>query len=398
MNPSEPAPMRNGRHYGLDWLRIAAFGLLILYHIGMVFSPWSWVIKTPHAITALVPPMALLTPWRLPLLFAVSGFASRHLFERSGGAGAFLRSRNLRLLVPLAFGMAVLIPPEMWVRVQEGGYPHGYLHFWLLDYWHWGEFYGRVLPSWEHLWFVAYLWAYTAVLALALMLHGPALRRGADRLVAWLLEGRRLLWVPIVVMTILRLALLFVVPEEKGLLTDWSGHARFVPIFLFGFILAGAPQIWPRIAQLWPAALMLALASGATVLSVELSYPGDMLPPHWIMAADRAARTVMAWTMILVLFHFADRMLNRDHRWRATIAEAVFPFYLIHQPVIVLIAWHTLPMGLSATVEFALLAAGTLAASTLFYLLGREVDWLRPLIGLSRRPGRRARGSSPQAA
>ena len=27
------------RHFGMDWLRIGAFGLLILYHVAMVFAP-----------------------------------------------------------------------------------------------------------------------------------------------------------------------------------------------------------------------------------------------------------------------------------------------------------------------------------------------------------------------
>ena len=103
---------RGERHYGLDWLRIAAFGLLIFYHIAMVFSPGTWVIKTPHSYPELIVPMALLTPWRLPLLFAVSGYASRKLFERSGGVRGFARSRALRLLIPLAFGMAVIVPPQ----------------------------------------------------------------------------------------------------------------------------------------------------------------------------------------------------------------------------------------------------------------------------------------------
>lgn len=119
---SEPSPRIN-RHYGLDWLRIAAFVLLIVYHIGMVFAPWDWVIKTPYRIDALIAPMSLLTPWRLPLLFAVSGYASWHLFAKSGSAGKFLGSRNVRLLIPLAFGMAVLVPIEMWVRVMDKGYP-----------------------------------------------------------------------------------------------------------------------------------------------------------------------------------------------------------------------------------------------------------------------------------
>ena len=86
--------------------------------------------------------------------------------------------------------------------------------------------------------------------------------------------------------------------------------------------------------------------------------------------------------MILLLLHVAETYWNRDHKWRATLAEAVFPFYLIHHPVIVVLAWETLPLGLGPWAEFGLLFAGTATACVGFYLIGREIRWLRPLIGL----------------
>lgn len=387
-----------GRHYGLDWLRIAAFGLLILYHIGMVFAPWGWVIKTNHGYSELIVPMALVTPWRLALLFAVSGFASRHLLEKSASAGAFLRSRNIRLLVPLAFGMAVLVPVEMWVRVMEVGYPHGYIHFWTQDYWRSGEFWGRQFPSWEHLWFVAYLWAYTALLAGALIFARSPVEAAIARVVAWLAVDTRILWAPVILLAGAKLALLFVVAEEHGLLRDWAGHAQYAPMFLFGFMLAGAPQLWAALRRVWRMAAAMAVAAGMVVVAVEISYPGEAVPPHWVMAAVRAAHVTMGWAMTLVLFVMADRFWNRDHRWRRTLAEVVFPFYLIHQPAIVLITWYSLPLKLDAWVEFAVLLIGTAAICTLFYLGGREIAWLRPLIGLGSRAPRPASGRSPQAA
>lgn len=389
---------RGGRHYGLDWLRIAAFALLILYHIGMVFAPWGWVIHTEYQISALIAPMALLTPWRLPLLFAVSGFASRHLFEKSGGAPAFLRARNLRLLIPLAFGMAVLIPVEMWVRVREAGYPGGYLHFWAIDYWRLGEFWGRTFPSWEHLWFVVYLWAYTAVLALALWRWRGMFEALATAFVAWLAQGWRLLWVPAAGLALARLALQFVVADEQGLLRDWAGHALYFPMFLFGFVLAGSPALWPALRRIWKGALVASALTGAVVVVIETNYPGAAVPPHWVMALARVAQVTMGWTVTIALIQLADRYWNRDHRWRKTAAEAVFPFYLVHQPVIVLTAWYTLPLGLSAVAQFLLLVVATGGACIATYLIGREIGWLRPLIGLGPHAREAAPGVSPQAA
>ncbi|WP_052134192.1 acyltransferase family protein [Sphingomonas sp. 37zxx] len=367
------------RHYGLDWLRIAAFALLILYHIGMVFAPWHWVIDTQRSYPALIAPMAALTPWRLALLFAVSGYASRMLLLRSDSARAFVRSRNWRLLLPLAFGMVMLVPIEMWVQIVDHGYPGSYWHFWTRDYWRVGSFWGELFPSWEHLWFVVYLWAYTMV-AVAM---GALGRVPGPRLVGWLLHGGRLLWVPIAVMGIVRLALLFTVPEQQGLFTDWPGHATFFPSFLFGFTLAAQPALWAGVDRLWKPALAIAVAAGAVVVATELRYQGEAVPPHLVMMADRFARVAMGWAMILALFHLADRYWNRDHRWRKRLGEAVFPFYLIHHTAIVLIAWETLGWGLSPWAEFALLLGGTVAACVGFYLVGRRVRWLRPIIGLA---------------
>ena len=84
------------RHYGLDWLRIGAFAILILYHIGMVFVPWGFHAKlaTEQWVTI---PMMLSNPWRLSLLFLVSGYASRALCVRHPGPWPFVRNRTARL-------------------------------------------------------------------------------------------------------------------------------------------------------------------------------------------------------------------------------------------------------------------------------------------------------------
>lgn len=378
------ASIASTRHYGLDWLRIAAFALLILYHVGMVFAPWTWVIDTAKSYPALIPPMAAVTPWRLALLFAVSGYASRMLALRSPDLRSFARSRNLRLLLPLAFGMVALVPIEMWVQVRARGYPLDYWSFWTRDYWRVGSFHGESFPTWEHLWFVLYLWAYTMVVV-ALSAWGRVPGAAAAR---WFGQGIRLLWVPVAAIGVLRLSLLFTVPEQQGLFTDWPGHVVFFPMFLFGFTLAAHPGLWRAIDQSWRAALGVALLSGAVVVTTEMLWQGEAVPPHLVMVADRLSRVAMGWTMTLALFRIADRWWNRDHRWRSTLGEAVFPAYLVHHCLIVLTAWHTLPMALSPWAEFAVLLAVTGGGCAGFYLVGRRIGWLRPLIGLRAAPDR----------
>jgi hypothetical protein len=370
------------RHYGLDWLRIGAFGLLIFYHIGMVFSPWTWVIKAPDTLDWLAVPMALLTPWRLPLLFAVSGYASRRLYDKSPSVRAFLASRNKRLLIPLAAAMLTIVPAEIWIRVRLAGYPQGLGHFWVTDYWRLGRFFGVDMPSWEHLWFVAYLWTYTALLCGVIALVGPTLPNRLSAFLEWLDRRARLLWFPAVGLALAKLSLMFIIPERQGVTTDWGGHTAYLPIFLFGFALAGADTLWPSLKRLFDPAIIVAIASGAIVAILDYHYAARFTPPHALMALDRMARLVMAWSMILVLFHVAQTWWNHDHRWRPTLVEAVFPFYIIHHPIIIATTWALAPLRLNDGVEFLALLAATASGCFAFYLLGRRVGWLRPLIGL----------------
>ncbi len=148
-------PMTGGRHYGMDWLRIGAFGLLILYHVGMYFVPWGWHVKIAQPLDWVQLPMLATNSWRLPLLFLVSGYASAALFAKLGGSGAFVRSRSARLLIPLAFGILVVIPPQPWIElVTQHGYAKSLGAFWVSDYFRFGTLDGIVLPTWQHLWFV----------------------------------------------------------------------------------------------------------------------------------------------------------------------------------------------------------------------------------------------------
>ena len=238
-------PQPGERHHGLDWLRIAAFGLLIFYHIAMVFAPGDWLVKAPHTVEAIAWPMLAMQPWRMPLLFAVSGYASFALLRRSTGAGAFLTARSKRLLLPLLFGILFINPPQTWVALAgQHDYRFGLGHFWTHDWLRFTNIDGVLVPNQEHLWFIAYLWAYTMALGLALEAAPGFIKRRGAQAVEWLEPHLRLLCVPMMVLLLLRIGVLFLIPETRGILHDWVSDLTFVPAFLFGFAIAARPQLW----------------------------------------------------------------------------------------------------------------------------------------------------------
>lgn len=368
------------RHYGLDWLRVGAFALLILYHVALVFVPWPYHVKTADPADWIAIPMMAINAWRLILLFVVSGYASRTLLAKGGGVGGFVRSRSARLLIPLLFGIVVIVPVQPWIELAgQHGYAGGFWSFYLHDYFGFWSIDGIILPNWQHLWFVMYLWLYTMLIAVVgAVLRGRSLQGVFDRMF-----GGVWLWIWPSLWLIAVSAWLFPGGREThALVDDWLAHASYFPAFLFGFAFAGSEKGFASVARIWPWAAGVALISYAVVVGIEMAWPVDVVPPYPFGLIFSAARAVQGWSAIIALIGIADRHWNRDTPWRATLTEAVFPFYIIHQTIIVAGEWLLLPYRLPAGVEFAVLVMATVVGCWAFYAIGREVGWLRPLIGL----------------
>jgi len=381
-----PAALPRERLYYVDWMRIAAFGLLVLYHVGMLYVPWHFHVKQLPTVPALEPLMRLSNPWRMGLLFVISGLATGLMLGRPGLA----RERSKRLLLPLLFGMAVIVPPQAWWQVREQfGYAGGYGAFLRLYFSAYGGFCNAreclVLPTWNHLWFLPYLWAYTMLALLALRwLPAAWTSRLADRLAQP--RGWALLALPALALGALRALLYPRFGETHALVDDWAAHAAYLPLFGFGLLLARRRALLAQLQALrWPA-LGLGLAGWA----VLVGYPGRIegwpavaewqrLPMRWAFAAAQ-------WGGIVAAFGFARAHLNVDHRWRAPLTEAVFPLYLVHQTILIGAAVALRPLALPQGLEAALIIALTFGGGFVAWQVARRIGGLRPWMGLAARP------------
>jgi surface polysaccharide O-acyltransferase-like enzyme len=375
------------RLYFLDWLRIGAFALLVLYHVGMYYVTWSWHVKSADAGVALEPFMRLSSPWRLSLLFLISGAATSFMLLRDGASAAWFGGRSKRLLLPLLFGMAVIVPPQAYFEVvQQHGYAGNYLDFMRLYFSGYGGFCKAgggclILPTWNHLWFVAYLFVYTAALWGLLRLWPRTLDVVAHAL-ARALRGAALLWLPIAVLALLRVTLIGRFPPTHALLDDAYLHAIYFGLFVVGAAWARDAGIWQRCAALrWPALGLALVAWVAMVVLPAWLGTTPVAREQWAWLA-RTLFAAMQWSAIVAAIGFARIHLDRDHRWRATLAESVFPVYIAHQTLIVLFAVALKPLRWAPALEGPLLAALTLLASFGVYLVVRRVPWLRSVFGL----------------
>ena len=375
------------RRFDLDWLRISAFALLILYHCGMFYVTWDYHVKSSRASEVIEPLMMLTNPWRLTLLFLISGAATRFMADKMQ-TGVFLSSRMRRLWPPLLLGVFVIVPPQSFYEIVEALDAMGLPHSPMLDSFYlkyvtgsggWCDADGCLAtPTYNHLWFVAYLILYT--LALAALL--PLLRRLPFRRLAFLISGPGLFLTPWLFLVAARLTLFPIFGETHDFREDWYLHTIFLTVFLFGFGIAKYQPFFDAAVRVRWLALVIAAASWAALVTYFALAPET--PPEWMRMVFRAVREAEAWGAILAATGFFHRhFAQADGPIRRTLSEAVFPFYIIHQTITVVAGHYLDDLGLPLAVEAPLLIGVTALGCWLFFEIGQRSGPFRVWFGLS---------------
>lgn len=370
-------PSTPHRRNDIDALRALAFGLLILYHVGMYYvAGWPWHLKSPHAAEWLRWPMVFVNVWRMDLVFLVSGVAFGFLSKGSASPWRLLGQRAWRLLLPLLFGMYVVVAYQAYAEaVGKGAIAPGFLAFlqryWMGGPWPKGAFAGSDFGvTWNHLWYLPYLFVYSALLPLL----GPWMHRPArlfDRLRGW-----KLLVLPALPLLAYTQWLAPRFPATHDLLHDGYLHPMYFTVFVYGYWMGTDPGLWAELARLRRVALGLALALVALFFGLRAAHV-DM---PWLLPI---LRVFYLWTALVAILGLAHRHLNRPWRWLPWASESVYPWYMLHQTLIVAGAVLLAPFDLGPLMEPVMLVAFTVGGCWLITDgLVRRVRWLRPLFGL----------------
>ena len=371
MTPSAPA---TERLFFLDWLRILAFAALVVYHVGMYYVSWDFHVKSPQAGPGLEPWMKLSEPWRMSLLFMVSGAATAH-WLKAGPSFALVRRRSAYLMAPLLMGVVFIVPPQSYFEVvQKFGFTGDFGAFLRLYFTGYPGFCSAgqclILPTWNHLWFLPYLWVYTLLMC-AVVAFWPT---------AWVTTARRLglaqsgfgllLW-PALLLFLARLALFARFPSTHALWGDWFNHTVYFAMFALGAVFATQPAVWARLAALRRPALALAVLFWAVLVFLRPAKP-----------AEHAVVAIYQWSALVAAFGFAKVHLNHDSPIRKRLTEAVFPVYVLHQTVIIVASQWLLMFQLAPLVEGPILVVAAFVVSYAGYEIVRRIRVLRPWFGL----------------
>lgn len=375
--------LENERRYDLDWIRVIAFGFLILYHVGMFFVPWGWHIKNNQIYDRLVYPMLFVNQWRLSLLFVVSGMGTYFALSKRTG-WQFSKERLIRLLLPLAFGMLVIVPPQVYFeRLDKNQFSGDYLSYWFSEAFKGAYPQGNL--SWHHLWFLVYL-LFFSLIFIPIFLY---LRKNPEN--ALLRFTKKLASSPYTIYLLILPLYIFeslVEPffnSTHAFIGDWFNLLHYGILFLYGFLLIAVRQtFWQTILTHRFKFLTIGIINFSIfifiIIQIRTGVWQDNAPVHF---TEALFKVINLWSWILVIFGFAAHYLNKPSSTLNYCNEAVYPFYILHQTITVALGYYLKNASMGLFLKFSLMSLGTfLIAWILYELLIRRIGFIRPFFGL----------------
>lgn len=372
------------RRHDIDALRVFAFGILILYHVGMFYvADWHWHVKSAYLSESLQWLMLLVNPWRMALIFLISGVAV-HFLLRKVPASLFALMRTRRLLVPLFFGMVVVVPPQAYVQaLSTGAFDDNYLQFlwryFTFQPWPTWAFDGAqpVGVTWNHLWYLPYVLTYSLLLAALL----PVLRSLYFQMFVnafHRLRGWQVLLLPALPFLFYEWWLSDRFPTTHAFYDDWYYHAVSCTVFFLGFVLGSRDGLWRELQRLRWLALGLAIVSYVCLMLVA-----PYLELRLSALAHKVVSVFNGWFWLVAVLGWAHHTLNRPFRWLAYATEAIFPWYILHQTFTVLAGYYLSRWALGPVVEPLVVTLLTIGGCLVVHEYGvRRWRYWRPLFGM----------------
>ncbi|UJX25552.1 acyltransferase [Pseudoalteromonas sp. CF6-2] len=366
------------RRYDLDWLRVLAFGLLIFYHTGMLYTQnWGFHFKSQYLSSNIENIMLLLSPWRMGLIWFISGTALRFMIARAR-LGGFLISRSVRILLPLLIGVWFIVPLQLYAQMsQETGLAISYWQFCL-------QFFDLTSPLFEHyqagiwphvdvnhLWYLRSLWQFVILLVLALpLLHHHYVQTVITRLCDQSL---------FIIFIILLLPLCI-------LKLSWPSDTFRYPMgalfLLYGYLLAWHSVFYSRLLLHWRPLCVVFIVGYLIVVAGYHMIWQSSTASQWQITGMDMLYTTQRLVGVLMMLALAQRFLNHDHPKLALLNSAVFPFYLLHQSVIIGLAFYLSKLQLGGFMESLLILSLTFIICWLVFIGARRVNVLSPFLGI----------------
>ncbi len=380
MEPRDTVQRTQTRRNDIDWLRVLAMLSVFLFHCARYFDFEDWHVKNPQTSFGFTVFVGILVQWIMPIFFVLSG-ESTWFALRFRSAGQYAGERFKRLLIPLIFGIFILIPPQVYIeRLTHGRFQGSFFRFYPHYFDGFYGFGGNFAWMGLHLWFLLALFLFSLIALPLLLYFGGEGRKVLIRKTAGFFEKQGSILV-----LVLPLTLMEFVFHPSGLgrrsLGGWNIFV-YLLFFLYGFLL-GSDERYRGVVEKNRVSF-LALAVLTTLVGFSLRRSG-ISPPFGSLGylGISLLRTLNSWVWVLALLGLGSRYLTFRNRLLKYAGEAVLPFYVLHQSVIVAAGFFFLDWNVDIFLKYLVLALVSFFVIMLIYeLIVRRWGLLRFLFGM----------------
>lgn len=342
-------------HY-VDWLRVLAFATLILFHCAVPFvEDYHWEINNKETSPWITRIIWWMHQWRLPLLFFIAGVGVRFSL-RKRSVLKFFGERFIRLFIPLAFAIFFITPVQVYFEwLQEEKISMGYWEFYPSVY--------QIVPypqgsfTWSHMWFVAYLFVFT-ILLLPIFASAKIKWFNNFKVVFNRIFSHALSCLILGLPFVLYFFALFVDwPEQGSLIDDWYVFVSSITFYLLGFLLSGIDAFWKTCFKRRKLFLTVAIVL-ASILMWKYYWDWELYRPRsqdfWLYQYG-LLNGFHIWAMILASVGYTMKYLNYPSSKLTYLNTAIYPFYILHQAVIVASGYCVLQWNIGIPLKFLIL-------------------------------------------
>ncbi len=368
------------RAFYLDWVRVFAVLLLVPFHTGMIYVFFGWHIKSDILSLPISLFNEFIAIWQMAILFFVAGAASWYALESKKGS-VYVYERIKRLLVPLLFGMLIIVPPQIYMeRIHRQQFQGSFLEFY-------PNFHG-IYPdgnlSWHHLWFLAYLFVFSMLL---LPLFTYLKKTKGNLLIQKLEQLLKVpggIFLPAFPIFLTEFLLRTGWPDgNQNLINDWANFLLYGMLFICGYLFCSIDQFWEEAAQKRHTALIAGITLILLFLALDLS--GNT--PAWEYNLSNMAllglRGINKWCWVLVILGYAKKHFNFNNRFLQYANEAVLPFYILHQTAIVIIGYYILKLSIGILPQYLIIIAATYLTVIIIYeFIVKRINLIRFFFGM----------------
>ncbi|GAB3222063.1 acyltransferase family protein [Spirosoma arcticum] len=387
--PGPESPALSTRRYDLDWLRVIAILTLLFYHTGMIYVSWGWHIKSDEHSQPMEEVMRWLHRWRMPLLFFISG-AGTFFALKKRTFGSYAGERVRRLFIPLVFGMFVIVPPQIYIEwLFRGRFTGSYAQFYpnVFGFQPYEDGGTGGAFSWHHLWFICYLFFYSLLsIPVFRWLKSDSGQRFTDWFGQLISRKGGAFYVGFALILCSQLILKPFFPDEThGLTDDWAYFVKNLLLFWLGYLLISRPLFWQTLTNQRRFFLVGTLLCTVLLYGSRAIWDEEIIDnTGWLNLLYTINSDCLMWFSVLMTIGYGYRYLNVNKPVLKHLNEAVYPFYILHQTVIVLIGYYVLTQtSLGIYDGFLVVSLSTLVVCvTLYLLLIRPFKLTRVLFGV----------------